>query len=64
MLNVSLEDKYLVSEGRVFVNGTQVLVKLPLIQKTLDEKKKLIVEKGDYVRDDEIVQENEDRWNK
>ena len=41
MLNVSLEDKYLINKGRVFVNGTQVLVKLPMIQKTLDEKKKL-----------------------
>ena len=41
MLNVSLEDKYLIGEGRIFVNGTQVLVKLPMIQKTLDEKKQL-----------------------
>ncbi|OUU61707.1 MAG: hypothetical protein CBC22_06635 [Alphaproteobacteria bacterium TMED62] len=41
MLNVSLEDKYLINKGRVFVNGTQVLVKLPMIQKILDEKKKL-----------------------
>ncbi|MAI02775.1 MAG: indolepyruvate ferredoxin oxidoreductase [Rickettsiales bacterium] len=41
MLNVSLEDKYLIEKGRVFVNGTQVLVKLPLIQKILDENKKL-----------------------
>ncbi len=38
MLNVSLEDKYLIRKGRIFVNGTQVLVKLPLIQKALDKK--------------------------
>ena len=25
MLNVSLEDKYLIRKGRIFVNGTQVL---------------------------------------
>ena len=41
MLNVSLEDKYLINKGRIFVNGTQVLVKLPMIQKVLDEQKKL-----------------------
>ena len=35
MFKVSLEDKYLVNKGRVYVNGTQVLVKLPLIQKKL-----------------------------
>ncbi len=41
MLNVSLEDKYLIRKGRIFVNGTQVLVKLPLIQKSLDKKRNL-----------------------
>ena len=41
MLNVSLEDKYLIRKGRIFVNGTQVLVKLPLIQKALDKKRNL-----------------------
>ena len=33
MNNVSLEGKYELEKGRIFVNGTQVLVKLPLIQK-------------------------------
>ena len=41
MPNISLEDKYLVNKGRVFVNGTQVLVKIPLIQKLLDNSKGL-----------------------
>ncbi len=41
MLKVSLEDKYLINKGRVYVNGTQVLVKLPLIQKKLDLNRKL-----------------------
>ena len=36
MQNVSLEDKYELNKGRIFVNGTQVLVKLPFIQKKID----------------------------
>ena len=36
MYNVSLEDKYELEKGRIFVNGTQVLVKLPFIQKKID----------------------------
>ena len=36
MYNVTLEDKYELSKGRIFVNGTQVLVKLPFIQKKID----------------------------
>ena len=36
MHNVSLEDKYELEKGRIFVNGTQVLVKLPFIQKKID----------------------------
>ncbi len=36
MDNISLEDKYLLDKGRIFVNGTQILVKIPLIQKKLD----------------------------
>lgn len=34
---VHLEDKYLLEEGQIFVNGTQALVRLPLIQKRLDQ---------------------------
>ena len=36
-LNYALDDKYLLDEGRVFLSGTQALVKLPLIQKKIDE---------------------------
>ena len=36
-LDYSLDDKYLFDEGRVFLSGTQALVKLPLIQKKIDE---------------------------
>ena len=36
-LDYSLDDKYLLDEGRVFLSGTQALVKLPLIQKKIDE---------------------------
>ena len=39
MQNVSLEDKYELNKGRIFVNGTQVLVKLPFIQKKIDKLK-------------------------
>ena len=36
MQNVSLEDKYELNKGRIFVNGTQVLVKMPFIQRKID----------------------------
>ena len=36
-LDYTLDDKYLHDEGRVFISGTQALVKLPLIQKKIDE---------------------------
>ena len=35
---ISLEDKYTLTEGRVFVSGVQALVRLPLLQKELDRK--------------------------
>ena len=41
MKQITLDDKYTVDKGRIFVNGTQVLVRLPLIQKKLDEMFKL-----------------------
>ena len=33
---VSLDDKYTKEEGRIFVNGVQALVRLPLLQKQRD----------------------------
>lgn len=33
---VNLDDKYTQDEGQIFLNGTQALVRLPLIQKQLD----------------------------
>ena len=35
---VTLEDKYLLRKGRIFITGTQALVRLPLMQRWLDEK--------------------------
>ena len=37
MLKVSLDDKYVFERGKILVNGTQLLVKLPLLQKKIDE---------------------------
>ena len=36
--DVALEDKYIVEEGRIFLNGTQALVRLPLMQHARDQK--------------------------
>ena len=36
-LDYTLDDKYLLDEGKVFLSGTQALVKLPLIQKKIDK---------------------------
>ena len=36
--DVALEDKYIVEEGRIFLNGTQALVRLPLMQRARDKK--------------------------
>src|SRR5690606_9786052 len=33
---LSLDDKYTVKEGRIYLSGTQALVRLPLIQKARD----------------------------
>lgn len=35
---VHLEDKYTLTKGRVFLSGVQALVRLPLMQKQLDER--------------------------
>ena len=35
---VTLDDKYSVGKGRVYISGTQALVRLPMLQKALDEK--------------------------
>ena len=36
-MEITLEDKYLKNEGKIFATGSQILVKLPLVQKKLDE---------------------------
>jgi len=38
---VDLDDKYTLDSGRIFITGTQALVRLPLIQKRRDEGKGL-----------------------
>lgn len=38
---ISLDDKYLNKTGRIYINGVQSLVRLPLIQKHRDLKKNL-----------------------
>jgi indolepyruvate ferredoxin oxidoreductase len=37
LLDVSLDDKYALESGRVFLTGTQALVRLPLMQRRRDE---------------------------
>ena len=39
--DVSLDDKFLLNEGRIFLNGTQALVRLPLIQQLIDQRNNL-----------------------
>jgi indolepyruvate ferredoxin oxidoreductase len=34
--SVSLEDKYALASGRVFLTGTQALVRLPMMQRERD----------------------------
>ena len=36
-LSVSLEDKYTLERGRVYLTGIQALVRLPLMQRWLDQ---------------------------
>ena len=38
---VTLEDKYTLDKGRVYVTGTQALVRLPMIQRQIDKKNNL-----------------------
>ena len=35
--DVSLDDKYTLNEGRIYLSGTQALVRLPMLQKARDE---------------------------
>jgi indolepyruvate ferredoxin oxidoreductase len=35
---ITLQDKYTLKEGRAFMNGTQALVRLPMVQRWRDEK--------------------------
>lgn len=37
LANVSLNDKYELEDGRVFLTGIQALVRLPLMQKARDQ---------------------------
>ena len=39
--NISLDDKFTITKGRIFISGNQALVRLPIIQKQLDAKKGL-----------------------
>ncbi|MDN5939740.1 MAG: hypothetical protein L0H83_13910 [Salinisphaera sp.] len=36
LANVTLEDKYTLNSGRVFVTGSQALARLPLLQRSRD----------------------------
>ena len=36
LTQISPDDKYTVTNGRIFINGVQALVRLPLLQKELD----------------------------
>jgi indolepyruvate ferredoxin oxidoreductase len=38
LANVALDDKYKRSEGRVYMTGTQALVRLPMLQRELDRR--------------------------
>ena len=38
---VSLQDKYILEEGRAFMTGIQALVRLPMVQRRLDQSKGL-----------------------
>ncbi|MGH8865278.1 MAG: hypothetical protein ACREVZ_11650, partial [Burkholderiales bacterium] len=37
LLNVTLDDKYTLQEGRVFLTGTQALVRMPMMQHLRDK---------------------------
>ena len=37
LANVALDDKYALESGRVFLTGTQALVRLPMMQRRRDE---------------------------
>jgi len=41
LANVSLDDKYALEQGRVFLTGTQALVRLPMLQRQRDQAKGL-----------------------
>ncbi len=38
LVDVTLDDKYELNEGRAFLSGTQALVRLPLVQRRLDQE--------------------------
>ena len=41
--NYKLEDRFLQNEGRVFLTGTQALVRLPLMQRQIDLYRSLLM---------------------
>ena len=41
LAKVSLDDKYALERGRVFLTGTQALVRLPMLQRQRDQAKGL-----------------------
>ena len=36
--SITLDDKYTLEKGRVYMSGTQALVRLPMLQKSRDMK--------------------------
>jgi indolepyruvate ferredoxin oxidoreductase len=38
LATVSLDDKYTLKKGRVYMSGTQALVRLPMLQKARDQR--------------------------
>ena len=38
---ITLDDKYTLEEGRVYITGTQALVRLPIIQRQKDKSQNL-----------------------
>ena len=58
MKDVKLTDKFTITKGRILISGTQALVKLPTLQKQLDEKNGLNTAGERVPADSYIVQAN------
>ena len=48
---ISLSDKYTAREGKIFLTGIQALVRLPLIQKEIDERNNCLLYTSPSPRD-------------